>query len=392
MKKKYTIRNEELFLTVVLLTGVFLRYLVIFRGNNYDFESYLIVGEIVKNHGSVYAETGRYNYGPAFFWIQGGLYTISNLFLDVRTAYRFLIVSFLTTIDVCLFFFVRKKKDLFWGAVFFLNPVSIIISGYHNQFDNVAVLLAVIAIDFIVEGDAENSNRMTKKEWIGVLCLAASLIFKHVMFLYPVWILFNKNLLFKKRLVIATVPPVLFLGSFVPFCPKGLDGIIHNVFLYRSHAYFPIIGKTIFGHIIPGYGSNITQPFIIYIIILTIFGLCCKNYSLEKSILIYLMAMVCFSSAMANQYLVIPIVAMIILCDKWAFIYFIIAGVFLILEDAGLHLKDYIVPHGKIIEGLASTGYMYTLCVWCLLGYLGLVILENKASGQFIKIKEDTFQ
>ena len=47
-------------------------------GLNFDFESYEIVADIVRQGKTVYAETGRYNYGPLWFYVLAGLKALSG--------------------------------------------------------------------------------------------------------------------------------------------------------------------------------------------------------------------------------------------------------------------------------------------------------------------------
>lgn len=202
-----TIKKQNMIFIGMLVLGVFLRFFVMTYGHNFDFESYCIVGEIAGNFRNVYAETGRYNYGPIFFCIQGLLYRLAHMNpMDWETAYRVLMVSTLTMADLGITFFVANKYSIRKALIFFLNPVSIIITGYHNQFDNIAVLLALILLCFYNE----------EKEWnrkdIGfVVFFSLSLITKHILFMLPVFIILRKNLCWKKKIVFACVPPLFFL-------------------------------------------------------------------------------------------------------------------------------------------------------------------------------------
>lgn len=68
--------NGDVFIVICAL-GIMARFFVMQLGHNYDFESYMIVGDIVSKGGNVYAETYRYNYGFVFFFIQGLGYKLS---------------------------------------------------------------------------------------------------------------------------------------------------------------------------------------------------------------------------------------------------------------------------------------------------------------------------
>ncbi len=135
MNKKSILKNS-LCIRVVLV-GIFLRFFVMTKGHNFDFESYCIVGKIAGNFGNVYAETYRYNYGPIFFCVLGLLYRISAFTNNPTIIFRILIVSILTLADLGIMGFIAKKYSKKKALIFFLNPVSIIITGYHlfNYFE-----------------------------------------------------------------------------------------------------------------------------------------------------------------------------------------------------------------------------------------------------------------
>ncbi len=136
----------------LIAVGIMIRYVVMAFGNNFDFESYKIVGEIAGNFRNVYAETSRYNYAPIFLCIQGVLYRLSIYAgANQEWMYRILIVTVLTMADLGITAFIANRYSYVKALLFFLNPVSIIITGYHNQFDNIAVLFALLSIIFFNE-------------------------------------------------------------------------------------------------------------------------------------------------------------------------------------------------------------------------------------------------
>jgi len=46
--------------------------------------------------------------------------------------------GFLSLVDLGIFFVLWKKFGRPAAALFFLNPISVIITGYQSQFDNLA--------------------------------------------------------------------------------------------------------------------------------------------------------------------------------------------------------------------------------------------------------------
>ena len=175
IKKNYTI------FTLFISIGILLRFAVMSFGHNFDFESYCIVGDISGHFRNVYAETSRYNYGVIFSWIQGFLYRIAEIKSEnFAVTYRIYIVATLTMADLGITYFIAKRHSLRKAIIFFLNPISIIITGYHNQFDNIAIVLALLMLVFYNEEDKFN-----KKDIGFILIFTLSLMTKHILFMLP---------------------------------------------------------------------------------------------------------------------------------------------------------------------------------------------------------------
>ena len=334
-----------------ILLGIILRFAVMFLGHNNDFESYCIVGEIVSSSGNVYAETYRYNYGPIFCWIQGLCWWIAHLFeANGILIFRILIVSVLTATEI--------------GILFFLNPVSVFITGFHNQFDNIAVLLGLLTCSFYSE-----EEKLSFKDLEFIVLFSLCLITKHIFFIFPVWILVKKGLPLKKRCLYSFMPVLLFLTSFLPYCIKNqeaLHGIIKNVFLYRSINNAPLLKMVYVFLRVP---DNLF--FIIYILIMVILGYIVRKKDYQYTVIFYLISMVTFASAIANQYLVIPIVSLCVLSKGICkYMYMGYAIMFLIFNDCGLNLGAAIPlfsnPKYNIIRTLLAGGGAYTILVWIL--------------------------
>lgn len=382
MKKKFGISNDMATGKIAILfwaiaMGVIARFFVMTFGHNFDFESYKIVGEIVSQGGNVYAETSRYNYGFIFSLIQGIGYKITAIvnIEAVDWMYRGYIVSVLTLADIGISCWLYKNYSIKEALFFLLNPISIIITGYHNQFDNIAVLFALLAINYV----DEETDRLTKKDFIAIVMLSLSLLTKHIICVFFGWLLIRKTKKQSiiKRLCYVFIPPVMFLLSFIPFIYKNedaLSGVINNVFLYRSYNNYPIF-RLIFEIIsVPD-----EKYFVIYILIMIALGILFKNYNFKDLLMIYLVAMVAFSSAIANQYLVIPIVALVVnRRKKYFLLYEFIGLIYCLLNKNELHLKNNILYHYPNFEWLLEFlsnegGYMITFMALV----LAVFLIEN---------------
>lgn len=384
MNNKTFGRDYVLFLSVVSI-GIIARFFVMSLGHNYDFESYCIVGEIAGNSRNVYAETSRYNYGFIFFCIQGFLYRIAQ-FAEVKSGdwilvYRILIVLVLTMADIGITCFIAWRYSMKKALLFFLNPISVIITGYHNQFDNIAIFLALLSILFYNEDEEFN-----RKDIFFVLLFSLSLIIKHILFLLPSFILLKKGLAIKKKVVYAFLPPMIFLMSFVPFAlssSEALNGIINNVFLYKSSNNAPLL---ILLYNFIGFNAGRFSIYVVFMLVMAIF---LRKKKFEEQLLLYLIAMVAFSSAIANQYLVIPMAALCILeTGIWKYLYVAEAGIYLFLHVHGLGALIYIQQIfpgfiGKMAGRYTNNGYI--MAAWILL--FSIIYLMRSPGKKWINKK-----
>lgn len=322
--------NRTIVLLIVVLVGIILRYLVSLRGYNYDFESYTIVGEIVDRGGNVYLETFRYNYGPVWFYILGLFYKIAHIFHgDNITIFRYLIITFLTAVDIGIFLFILKKYGAFKSILFFLNPVSIIITGYHNQFDNFAILTALLSIDML--------NNSKQNNFKALALLGFSLMIKHIFIFFPFW-LFLKNDNFKDKMFALLTPILIFVISFLPFWSSGKDGIIHNVVLYASFANAPF-----WNGILPQVLQNIISyipkaHFLLFIATVISSGFIFRKKNYLEMGLFYTTILVIFSYAIANQYLAIVIPFVAIYSNFFLHLFTLFSTWHLIVDPNGLHI------------------------------------------------------
>jgi len=178
-------------------------------GHNYDMESWYVVADISWHGGNVYAETDRYNYGPVWSLILQALDLLAGHRHEVL---RYLIAGFLSLADLGIFLLLCRLVNPLAGVLFFLNPVSILISGYHSQFDNVAILLGLWSVQLL--GD-DFSRPMNRRKLLGLLVLSLSLMTKHLLFAFPLWLAVKQKGLAQKAIVLL-LPVLCFLLSFAP--------------------------------------------------------------------------------------------------------------------------------------------------------------------------------
>ena len=295
------------------------------RGFNYDIESWKIAADILANGGNVYGKTGRYNYGPIWFYVLHFLDQLPLTGAGHFLAFRWKVAIFLTVIDVAIFAVLLRLYGLLVASLFFLSPVSIIITGYHSQMDNFALLLGLIAV-ILIEYKRKSLGLMP-----GLVVLGLSLVTKHFLIFFPFWLAFKETRWSRKILVVA-VPYTLFLASFLPYLSGGNQGILNNVFLYRSVTNAPF-----WNVFLPNFLLTLVPPIVLFITTLMILGIIWRRKTVLESFNYYLICVVIFSSAVVNQYFSIALPA-IATQWNWAYSLFtVFTTVFLSVDWAGLH-------------------------------------------------------
>lgn len=333
---------RALAIPVVLVVGVALRYWVSTLGSNFDLESYGIVADIVDRGGNVYAETERYNYGPIWFYVLGFLDDISKLFSDPAGAFRALLIGLLTLADVGIWAVLHRRYGRIAGFLFFLNPVSIIITGYHNQFDNVAILVGLLAMVAYAASFVP-----------ALLLLGLSLTVKHVLLVFPLWLAIKEKGL-ERKLAALAVPLAMLVLSFMPFVAEGRSGIVSNVVLYRGHDNAP------FWHgVLPVQLQPLISPSVLFAGAMLVLGFVWRRRSHLDLALLYLLALVVFAPSIANQYLAIAVPAIAAFPSSFFLPFQVLAGWFLAAHPEGLHsqwLRDR-APDQMVAENVGPRAY-----------------------------------
>ena len=349
--KKFTFLYK-IFVPVVLIVGCILRISAAVYGHNLDIESWQIVAEIVNKGGIVYRDTTRYNYGPPWFHILHILDSFSvRIYPEIFNNLRMKIAVFLTLVDIGIFYFLYKRYSLSIASLFFLNPISIIITGYHSQFDNLALLVGLISVSIFSESESKLSRLVC------LLGIGLSLSIKHILFLFPIWLAF-KEPNFRNKLQVILIPYLFFLIGFLWYLPEGSQGILENVFLYKSFNNAPF-----WSMFFPNLFFNITSKMLLFILVLVFLGLYWRTRKPLDSLHLYLIALVVFSSSVTNQYLSIPVPSMSVLWNWGYGLYTLVASTYLSLHFDGLHLIKVEIKYGYEIVifalglGLFVTSY-----------------------------------
>ncbi len=209
-------------------------------GGNFDSHAFQTTAELTLSGRNVYSATTLYNYSPVWAGVVAVIWTLARS--DFRAFVLFL--GLLQTLSdstsaVILMSIARRlgrsAPECRWAALlFFANPISVLASSAHGQFDGLAVLPLLLAI--LVALDHEGQGEMRHRGWI-VGLLSASLLIKHVTIFQP--------LIFARRTrgrglpdLMVPIPAIVLVASFVPFA-SAWRAIWANVVVYATHGAQP---------------------------------------------------------------------------------------------------------------------------------------------------------
>lgn len=289
----------------------------VFHG--YDFQSYLIVAESMSDSSNPYS-TGRYNYGPIWAVI---VWTV-KLICGSDVTFRLGLASILILTDLGISLWLKRNGYLLASLFLLISPISIAISARHLQFDNLAVLFALLSVSQI---SRTNSNLVTKYDVRACLLLALSLMTKHIFIIFPLWLALRQTST-KKKFLYLLVPPGMFFLSLVPFWLNNPKSVVENVISYSSLKNAPFLYAILPDGLVNSLVStHLATP--MFLTIVGLVGLKLKHIPIVLLPLVYTVTVVVFSSAIADQYLAIPVAAALVFFNLGFFLWLAVAAVYL---------------------------------------------------------------
>ncbi|MCA9383569.1 hypothetical protein KC909_04330 [Candidatus Dojkabacteria bacterium] len=319
---------------ILLLTfatiGITLRLLFANYGHNYDYESFMIVADLVDKGKNVYANTPRYNYGPIWFLILHVL----DLATNSEHMFRMLLALLLSVVDCAIAYILFLKYGYKAGILYLLNPISIIVTGFISQFDNLAVLTALLSM--LLFGN-NSEGKITYKNYLGLLLLGLSLSIKHVFFFFPFWLALKQK--GKKRKLLSLVIPLgIFFIAFIPFLSGGgLDGIWENIFRYSSVKNAPLLNFFLPNSLVSTGLANL-----LLILSLCLAGLYFYKRDVIDQLGIYSLVLVIFSPAIIHNHLVIAVLGISIFPNVFFLVFTILTSYIFTLDRLGLGIQKLI--------------------------------------------------
>lgn len=316
--------QSKLIFLAALVVGFWIRIYFAQLGHNQDMPTFIKIAQIVDSGESIYipdipADRDRTVWGPVWPYTLKWILRVSERVGSSHPeTFHVLQTSVLSVVDVCIATILFLVYGTGAGVFFMLAPLAFLITGYHAQFDNTAVLGAMISWWVL----ALAPYRRVPRVIVSGVMLGLSLATKHLMLFFPIWVLFRKDFCWREKLSYGAIAYLVFAGSFLPwiFDPGARAGIIRDVLQYSSHLGYALIPRLIrLLGVLPGIGAEMdafswsSGVKFISLILLLVAGIPASRCRRDYFVLTYLLALLILTPAVADQYLAIPLAACAVL-------------------------------------------------------------------------------
>ena len=323
--------KKYLWLAAVFV-GTLARIVIASLGHNGDFDFWLRHAEVVRNGGNLYDGGESYGYGPVWMYVLRFADLIQGVFPENRKIFRLVIILILTLADLLIAAIIAHKFSHYAALLFFLNPVSIIITGYHNQFDNIAISAGLFAI-IVLTDFGESTTRKTY--WVGLMLVGVSIAIKQVLIFFPIWLFLRPGTL-KEKISRLIIPYLVFCAGFIPWATsfEKIEVLVGEIFPRRGRSglLMTLLGADYEGTI---RGTNFDDLVhrvvsIVFVLLVALLGWLMRRRPLFDSLIVYLVAIVAFAPAYSQQQLILPLIALFVYATIELKIFYLLTLLFMI--------------------------------------------------------------
>lgn len=305
-----------------LFAGAALRIWASTLGYNYDFLAWSRVAGVMAAGKNLYASIG-YNFGPVWPLVLG-LIKWADSTLRVN-AFHTSIAGFLTLADAGIAVILVRLGGYVPGILFMLCPVSILITGYHSQIENLAILFGLLSW-YVLRSTPSIRDSGRGQIVLAAVLMGISLATKHVMLFFPLWILFWPGRPVVQRVMYCVLAYAFCAATFVPFAtnPAAAVGISENVIGYRSW-----FGTGLFLRLVSlvapleqlaawfSWVPLLSPLELVWAMAMVLTGIAVARKFPRDSLFVYLIAMLAYTPSMAEQYLTIPVASCAMYWRRW---------------------------------------------------------------------------
>jgi len=219
----------------ILLISIIITILTVYFSkniNNFDLQSYRIIGELSLKGINIYPAQAKFfhPYLPFFLYIEA----LAILLKPIVPSYIFIrLVNLIFYFATVYLIYLISKKNLKTVFFYALNPVLILVTLVHGQFDIIPLFFILLTLYLIKR----------KKEALGLLSFSMAILIKT----WPVFlvIIFLKKIKNKKLLLLLPLLPLIFIIFYIFVFKSSFVSIFSTILGYRSMFNFWGVGKVV---------------------------------------------------------------------------------------------------------------------------------------------------
>jgi len=347
------------------------------RPGNWDFYQWVNTSNAVIQGQDPYTIYG-YNYPPP--WVM--ILALFNNVTSSDASFRFLIALLMITVDIGIAYLLLKRGYSLAAAVFSLSPILIAISGQHQQVDGITVFLALSGM--VLAGLAKGPT-LTKYDWGAVLLLGASLSFKPVFLVFPIWLAMRPGP-WRRRVFYLIAPGVfLLLAVATAFVAYPANAVVGKIFFHKGMNDSPML-QTFAPHQIAPWLIEHGFSKIIFLTLLISAGLLFRKLRPFELALIYSVSALTFSWAFANQYMASSMAAVAIFLNLGLLLWFLLGSLYVMGDVNTLGIPFITSIQQNVVFDYVWIGQ--DLFPWLLIGWILMVLSLFKKSRHMIPSAE----
>ena len=211
---------KKIFILAIIVRLIFL---YLFRNiSNYDLRSYVQVGELTLKGINIYPSVANLHhpYLPFFLYIEAMAVWLGQSKIIIIIIIK--IINIIFDSGILYLVYLLSKKNLKTTFLYAVNPVTILITTLHGQFDVIPIFFVLLAIYLI----------KIKKELLSVLSFSLAVLTKTwpVLFFIPI----AQKVKNKKLLILIIIFPVIFSLIYVWLFKSSLFNIGKTLIYYQG--------------------------------------------------------------------------------------------------------------------------------------------------------------
>jgi hypothetical protein len=367
-------------LVLLLTAALAVRILIALAspGARYDIDSYHIQADAVLAGQNIYTTTYRYPYPPLWMYVPAAASRLAEWSsIDFSFLVRLPAIIADLVIGYLLFKWPSADANIstMRAAVYLFNPVSLLISAAHGQFDSIVISCVLLAAWFLLD----------RKEIRSAISLGVAIALKGFpILLLPVFLI---TLFSWDRVVRYAGLAVSVIGLIaLPYLYESGQRILNIIFAYNStadHGYAYVVNQLPLGiafnheQLLTGV-RGVARWLQSGVVALTVFIGHIRKWPLERRIAIVLLGIYAVSPGLASQQMVWVLPFLILIGGRSFWVYTTISTLALVL------FYGQYFPNVILLENNWTTGWIVPLRLgvettwWVCVVFIAFDMLRNR--------------